>query len=231
MTTVDWNKITAQLKLPLVRPVHPQGILWVGGGILLFIISVLAAWHISALLLGLTLLFYVCFRDPARVPPMADHIAVAPADGILTNIHHAPWPADMGMEGEAEILTINPRFYDVHALRAPVPAALTLAQHISGQWGSNVFDKTAVGNERVIAVLKLGDGRSIGIEIIGGAAPDRVKLNARGGDVLSLGQPIGYAAFGGEVRLYVSGGVEVIARVGQRMIAGETPIAALQVTL
>lgn len=228
--TIEWDKIIAQMKLPLARPVHPQGILWVGGGAVLLVISVLAGWKISAFLLGLTAVLYVCFRDPTRVPPQAEFVAVAPADGILTAIARAPWPADMGMEGDTDVLTINPRFYDVHVLRSPVAGALTLTQHISGQWGSNVFDKAAPGNERAIAVMKLGDGRTIGIEVMGGAAPDRVKLSARGGDVLSLAQPVAYAAFGGEVRLYVSGGVEIIARVGQRMIAGETPIAALQTT-
>jgi len=45
---------------------------------------------------------------------------------------------------------------------------------------------------------------------------------------LTLAQPIAYSAFGGEVRMYISGG-EIIAQLGQRMIAGETPIAALQI--
>ena len=224
----DWDKIASQLKLALARPVHPRGVLWVGGAALLTLISVLAGWPGSAFLLGMTAVFYVCFRDPARIPPHADGIAVAPADGVLTKIDRAAWPSELAMEGEADRLIINPRFYDVHVLRAPVAAALTLAQHVVGQWGSNIFEKSAPGNERAVMAMKLGDGRTIAIELIGGGAAERMRLSARAGDVLSLAQPVAYTAFGGEVRLYFSG-AEIIAQVGQRMIAGETPVAALTV--
>jgi len=46
---------------------------------------------------------------------------------------------------------------------------------------------------------------------------------------LAIGQPLGYAAWGGEVRLYFSSTAEIIAQRGQRMVAGETPIAALKI--
>jgi len=222
----DWDKIIEQLKVALVRPVHPRGVLWVGAALILTIIGIFAAWHITGFLLGLTALFYVCFRDPARFPPQAEGIAVAPIDGVLTQIDRAPWPLEVGIDGEAERLIINQRFYDVHVLRAPMAAALTFAQHITGQWGSNVFEKSAPGNERSVMVMKSSDGCTIAMEVIGGALPERMRLSARAGDVLTLAQPVAYSAFGGEVRLYISGG-EIIAQRGQRMIAGETPIAVL----
>jgi phosphatidylserine decarboxylase len=222
----DWDKIIEQLKIALARPVHPRGALWVGGALVLTIIGIFAAWHVTAFLVGLTVLFYVCFRDPSRVPPVADGIMVAPIDGVLTNIDRAPWPLEIGVDGEADCLTIHPRFYDVHVLRAPCGASLTLAQHVAGQWGSNVFDKVGVGNERAVLHAKLSDGRNVVIEVIGGLIPERIRFSARAGDVLTLAQPIAYSAFGGLVRLYFSGG-EIIAQRGQRMVAGETPIAAI----
>jgi len=225
----DWDKIIEQLKVALVRPVHPRGVLWVGAALIFTIIGIFVAWHITGFLLGLTVLFYICFRDPARFPPQAEGIAVAPIDGVLTQIDRAPWPLEAGIDGEAERLIISQRFYDVHVLRAPMAAALTFAQHVMGQWGSNVFEKSAVGNERSVMVMKSSDGRTIVIEVIGGALPERIRLNARAGDVLTLAQPVAYSAFGGEVRLYVPNHVEIIAQRGQRMIAGETPIAALQI--
>jgi len=76
-------------------------------------------------------------------------------------------------------------------------------------------------------VLKLLDGREVVVEVVGGAAPDRLRINVRSGDVVTLAQPITYAAFGGEVRLYLPDNVTVIARPGQRMVAGETPVVAL----
>lgn len=228
--TTDWDKIIAQVKLPLARPVHPRGIIWVGGALLLALVGALSAWHITSFLLGITVLFYVCFRDPLRVPPHAENIAVAPADGILTAVDRAPWPLECSMDGEADRMIINSRFYDVHVLRAPVAAALTTAQHVAGQWGSNVFEKSAPGNERAVYVMKLSDGRNICIEIIGGGAAERIRLSARAGDVLSIAQPIGFAEFGGEVRIYFPAGSEIIAQRGQRMVAGETPVAALSIS-
>ncbi|HRJ11900.1 MAG TPA: phosphatidylserine decarboxylase [Alphaproteobacteria bacterium] len=221
------NRIFEQVKAPVLRPIHPRGVLWVGIAALLTAISILAGWDTTGLWLLITAGLYICFRDPVRVMPIANSIAAAPADGILTRVARAAWPAETEMDGEATCLTINPRFYDVHVLRAPATAALTHAQHVMGQWGSNVFDKNSPGNERAVFLFKLDDGRMIAMEVIAGGMAERMRATARSGDRLSLGQAMGYSAFGGEVRLYLPSGIEVIAQPGQRMIAGETAIAAL----
>lgn len=223
------SKIFEQVKMPVARQIHARGVLWVGIAALLTAVSILASWDITGLLLFVTVTLYICFRDPERVMPVADGIATAPADGILTKIDRAHWPAESEQDGETTRLIINPRFYDAHVLRTPAVAVMTAAQHIMGQWGSNVFEKNEPGNERSVALFKLSDGRVIAMEIIGGGMAERIRISARPGDVLSLGQAIGYSAFGGEVRLYLPEGVEVIAQPGQRMIAGETAIAALDV--
>jgi len=223
------HKIFEQIKMPFARPMHPRGALWVGAAALLTLVGILASWDTTGLLLFITFMLYVCFRDPLRVQPAADDIAIAPADGILTQIDRAPWPPEAEIDGEATRRIINPRFYDVHVLRAPAAAALTSAQHVMGQWGSDVFDKSDTGNERGVVMFKLADGRTLALEIIGGAIAERLRFSARAGDVVSLGQALGYAAFGGEVRLYLPPGTEVIAQIGQHMIAGETAVAALSV--
>ena len=133
----------------------------------------------------------------------------------------------MEQAGEAQRIIISPRFYDVHVLRAPVASALTYAQQFSGQWGSNVFDKSSGGLERAVAIFKLSNGQSVVVEVVGGVMADRVRLSARSGDVVTVGQAIAYAAFGGEVRLYVPDDITIISQIGQRMIAGETPVVAL----
>lgn len=221
--------ILQQVQFAFARPIHPRGVIWVGVALLAAVLSVVMGWNGAPFWLAMTGLFYVCFRDPARVPPQVEGIGIAPADGILTKIDRAPWPVESEQDGDAQRITINPRFYDVHVLRAPVSGAITLAQQISGQWGSPVFDKTASGNERAVFGFKISDGRPIYVEIIGGGAPDRIRFTARTGDVVTLAQPMGYASFGSEVRVYVPENVTVIASVGQRMVAGETPVVALEV--
>ncbi len=225
---VQWDNILKQIRFAFARPLHPRGIAWVGVPLLLLVLSIVAGWHGANFWLFITIVFYVCFRDPARVPPAVDGIGVSPADGILTAVDRAPWPIEVEQAGETQRIIISPRFYDVHVLRAPVASALTYAQQFSGQWGSNIFDKSSAGLERTVAIFKLPNGQSIAIEVVGGAMADRVRLNARSGDVVTVGQAIAYAAFGGEVRLYVPESVTVISQIGQRMIAGETPLVALQ---
>lgn len=221
--------IFEQIQKPLLRSVHPRGVIWLAGAAAFAVVGMLADWGITALLMAVTVIFYICFRNPARVMPAANDIAAAPADGILTSIDRAAWPPETALDGDATRLIINPRFYDAHVLRAPAAAALTLAQHMMGQWGSNVFDKNSPGNERMVYVMKLSDNRILAMEILGGAMAERIRTSARAGDVLTLGQEIGYSAFGGEVRLYLPENCEVTAQPGQRMIAGETAIAALDV--
>ncbi len=221
------SRIFEQVQAPIMRPIHSRGTLWVGAAVLLAVISMLAGWDLTALLWLIAGVFYVCFRNPQRVMPVADSIAVAPADGILTRIDRIQWPAEAAEDGEATRLIISPRFYDAHILRAPVAAVITTAQHILGQWGSNVFEKNEPGNERMSYVLKLADGRTVMVEIIAGGFAERIQPSVRAGDTLSLGQEIGYSAFGGQVHVYLPDGVEVIAQPGQHMVAGETAIAAL----
>jgi phosphatidylserine decarboxylase len=224
---INWNNILRQIRFAIARPLHPQGVIWVGVPLLLTVVALTAGWHSANFWLALTVIFYICFRDPPRVPPVAANLGVAPADGILTAVDRAPWPFESGQMGEAQRIVISPRFYDVHVLRAPAAGMLTFAQQFPGQWGSDVFEKSAAGNERAVFVLKLMDGRVLALEIIGGAAPERIKLSAHTGDVITLAQPLGYAAFGGEVRLYLPDGITILARPGQHMTAGETALAAL----
>lgn len=225
--TENTSSILQQVQNNLLRPVHPRGVLWIGSAVLLTLISAMAGWDITPLCLVASLVLYICFRDPQRVPSQAEGLVVAPADGILTAAERAPWPAEAEMDGEAARITINPRFYDAHILRAPIASAITKTEHHAGQWGSNVFDKNSLGNERAVIMFKLKDERTAALEIIGGAMADRIRLSSRAGDVVTLGQALAYSAFGGEVRLYLPLELEVIAMPGQHMIAGETALAAL----
>ena len=223
---IDWDNILRQIRFQLARPLHPRGVLWVGVPLVLTVISLLAGWHGANVWLVLTVIFYICFRDPPRVPPLTAQFT-APADGMITKIDRAAWPHESGLVGEAQRVTINPRFYDVHVLRAPARGVLTLAQQISGQWGSPVFEKSAYGNESALFVLTLTDGRSLALEITSGALPDRIRLTAHSGDLVVLAQPIAYADFGGEVQLYVPTDITITALPGQRMTAGETVMITL----
>ena len=220
------QNILEQLKILVVRPMHPDGTAWVAGAAAFTLLALLSGWDMAGTFALLTFALYVIFRDPARVSPQLEGLVAAPADGILTKLEDATWPSWSEQGGDARRFVIQTRIYDVHVLRSPMQGTVTHMEHMPGQWGSNVFDKTAQGNERLSITLDVGGGQRAVLDIVAGALPQRIHPSAQVGDAVTLGQPLAYAAFGAQVELFLPNDMELVAQTGQHMVAGETPIAA-----
>ena len=200
-----WPFIAVFFAIALVLGALWDGLFWIG--------------------LGLTLWCAYFFRDPERVVPMDDRLAISPADGIVTMIARAAPPPEAGM-GDAEMLRISVfmNVFSVHVNRAPVRGLVTTVAHKAGQFLNAALDKASSENERNTVVIDGPQGPVVSVQIAGLVAR-RILCWTREDDALTVGERYGLIRFGSRVDVYLPEGYLARVSVGQTAIAGETIIA------
>lgn len=215
------------LRLVLAPP-HPAGRPFLLGGAAAFVLGLIVAAWLAWLGLAFTLFCLYFFRDPERVPPGRAGVVLAPADGKVVSIAPARPPPELGL-GSA------PRWHvgiflsaiDVHVNRMPADGTVTRIAYRHGKFLNASLDKASAENERNALVVRLPDGREIGVVQIAGLIARRIVCDAREGDAVTAGSRFGIIRFGSRTDLYLPEGVRPLVVEGQTMIGGETVIAEL----
>ena len=167
----------------------------------------------ASLPLGVLFLFLlVFFRDPERIPGRG---VVSPADGRV--LHADP---------ERGTLTIFMGIGNVHVNRAPWSGRITRMTYTPGGHAP-AYRPEAARNERLETVLDTELGQ-IRMTQVAGVFARRIVPFRREGDRVRKGQRIGMIRFGSRVELVVPRGVRVVARIGDRVRAGESTIAVAE---
>lgn len=180
----------------------------------------------GALVTGLVAWF---FREPRRVTPQRPGIAVAPADGTVSQVVAAVPPAELGL-GARELTRISVflSIFDVHVQRAPVTGEVVRAEYRAGKFLSADLDKASEDNERNSLLLRTLDERhDVVVVQIAGLLARRIVCQVAAGDEVKAGATYGLIRFGSRVDLYVPTGSRVLVEPGQRTIGGETVLAEL----
>lgn len=193
----------------------------------------LLAWPLALL----TFCVLAFFRDPERVTPRDDSFIVAPADGLVTLITTVMPPREMtaedgsGLPGLAETrvtrVSIFMSVFDVHINRTPIGGTIRRVVYIPGKFLNADLDKASEENERQHFVVERGDGVRVGFTQIAGLVARRIIPFVKAGDIVASGQRIGLIRFGSRVDVYLPAGTEPRVLIGQRIVAGETVLAAL----
>ena len=89
------------------------------------------------------------------------------------------------------------------------------------------MDKASKDNERNGIVIRMDDGRDLGVVQIAGLVARRILCFSKEGDHLRRGERFGLIRFGSRLDVYLPEGVGTEVSIGQTMIAGETVIARL----
>ncbi len=205
---------------------HPEGRRFVLAAALLTLIGTLL-WQplaVPGALLLLGVRFF--FRDPERVTPADPRAVVSPADGIVCLIMQSPIPAALGA-GNTPVwrVSVFMSVLNVHINRMPAAGTLLNTQHIPGKFFNASLDKASEDNERHLYLMRTGDGQTLAFVQIAGLIARRILCFVRAGQTLALGERFGLIRFGSRVDVYLPPGVEPAVRVGQIMVAGETPLA------
>lgn len=206
---------------PVAKPGYP--FIALAGGLTL--VFWLLNWGLPATLsLVVTALLLNFFRNPHRDVPASDLAAiVSPADGkvILTDVVQ-----------EAEFLGASARrvaifmnVFDVHVNRAPVAGRVVASRHRDGQFLAANKPGADRVNEQQAMVWETPAGHRVLTVQIAGLLARRIVPAVKEGDVLAKGAPFGMICFGSRVDLYLPQDCAIIARVGDRVKAGESILA------
>jgi phosphatidylserine decarboxylase len=199
-----------------------------GAGVIAMLLAS-AVKAIAGFLVGLWVLFLIFtfyfFRDPeARVPQDANAI-VSPAHGKVDVIDEMEEPEFIG--GRCKRVSIFLSVIDVHVQQAPVAGRVALAKHTAGQFLNALKVESAALNENVLIGFESKEsvGEKIGVRLIAGLIARRIIPWVTVGDVTARGERISLIQFGSRVDLYLPLTVKVLAKLGDKVVGGETVIA------
>ena len=172
-------------------------------------------WIVAAIFVGLTLFMAFFFRDPRRTIPEGDGLIVSAADGRVTRVE----TTDVG-----KVVSVFLSPLDVHVNRSPIAGVITNLTYIPGRKMPATSDTASFENERNLLVIE-GDGTSITVTQIAGIVARRIVCWPKVGDTLERGQKFGLIKFSSRTDLMMPSSVEILVKVGDRVVGGETVIA------
>jgi phosphatidylserine decarboxylase len=214
--------------LGLFSPIHRDGYKFVviAGGITIVAFLISSALGLTGVIATLALALF--FRDPARVVPVQDGLAVAPADGTVIAIRSATPPAGLGLGSEARTcVSIFLSVLDVHVVRSPVAGRIETSFYRPGEHRNAASPGAPEGNECHGFTIETKDAFHIGTVLVAGTIARRIVTSAGEDDTVTAGERIGIIRFGSRVDVYLPSSQGLLVEEGQRTIAGETVIADL----
>jgi phosphatidylserine decarboxylase len=212
----------------VLAPPHRAGYPFILGGIVVAVFG-LIVWHPLAWIgLIFTLFCLYFFRDPDRVPPPRENVFLAPADGLVVSIGAAVPPAELGLGPlPRPRVAIFLSVLDVHVNRIPIAGTITKIAYRAGTFVNAALDKASEENERNALAITLATGQEIAVVQIAGLIARRIVCEVAEGQAVAAGARFGIIRFGSRTDLFLPEGTLPLVAVGQRMIGGETVIAAL----
>lgn len=196
--------------------------------------------------IGITcILFYFLYflRQPKRSIPYHDRVFVSPANGkvisiistdieqieIYKNNKKALDLFTAGLTGPYTLVSIMMTPMDVHFQRAPQDSVLIDQQHHHGKFHNAVRKaknlKSTFNNENNQMTFETPRGIRYKVIQIAGYMARRIVSHVSIGQEVKQGDVIWLIKLGSQVTIVFDHQVEVIARIGQKVIDGETILA------
>ena len=113
--------------------------------------AALRFWPLALVFLVLTWFSGHFFRDPERVVPSEDDIAVSPADGRVIRVEPKADP----ITGEVRpCISIFMNVFNVHVNRSPVAGRVEAIRYFPGKFFNAALDKASTDNERCAYLVR-----------------------------------------------------------------------------
>lgn len=180
-------------------------------------------WTLPFLALAAAMVLF--FRDPERQCPASPGLVLAPADGRVMVAGHPQRDAAPCGDWVQVSIFLSP--LDVHVNRMPVAGTVTQVDYRPGRCRAAYRPEATFENERSEVWI---DGGAIGPVVcrqITGVLVRRVVCRARPGDVVRAGDRFGVMKFGSRIDLFLPAATALKVKIGDRVRAGETVLAAL----
>jgi phosphatidylserine decarboxylase len=203
----------------------PAGLPFIGGALLLAVVSGAAvAWLLAIPFVALGLFFAFFFRDPERVSPAGADVVLSPADGRV--LVAGPAVAEAAPPGSWQQISIFLSPMDVHINRIPASGRVTEVRYTPGKFLPAYKHDAASANERSEIWID-HDGQSIVARQIVGILARRVVCRAQKGAEVRAGERYGIMKFGSRMDIFLPTTATLRVEVGQAVRGGETVIAVL----
>jgi phosphatidylserine decarboxylase len=184
---------------------------------------------IAGVLVGLWVLFalfaFYFFRDPDPLVPSGKNLVIAPGHGKVDAIDTTEEPDFMG--GQCQRISIFLSVIDIHVQNSPVTARVAYFKHTPGQYLNALNADSAKFNENVLIGLESAEpaGEKIGVRLIAGLIARRIVPWVQENDAIQRGERISLIQFGSRVDVYLSRNAKIKAKLGDKVIGGETVLA------
>ena len=201
----------------------PEGAPLIGLLTVFSLCSALLDWWPVTLVCLILLVFTIhFFRDPERVIPQDNDVAVSPADGKIVRIENRPDP----MNGEnRQCISVFMNVFSVHVNRTPVTGTVIGINYLPGKFFNAAWDKASTDNEQCRWLMKDEFGSEWTFVQIAGLVARRIVPHAETGDSLRRGQRFGMIRFGSRVDVYIPHDYTPAVRPGDAVFAGQTILA------
>ena len=169
---------------------------------------------------GVSLLF---FRDPERPLEPDPDIVYSAADGFITEVEEAH--EDWIPGGEALRISTFLSIHNVHVNRSPVQGSITKMEEVAGRFVPAFLGGAKEENHQNRIAIDGPRGRTVVVQIAGMVAR-RISRWVDTGESVAAGQRIGLIHFGSRTDVLLpAGSADPLVRTGERVRAGETPLA------
>lgn len=158
------------------------------------------------------------FRDPQRTIPNDADAVISAADGRVTRVEDRE-------NGKFVSVFLSP--LDVHINRAPISGKIVKVDYIKGKKNPATRDEASLINERNALTIE-GEKMTVICTQIAGIVARRIVCWSKLGEKLAVGEKFGLIKFSSRTDLLMPKNVEVLVKVGDRVVGGETVIARLK---
>jgi phosphatidylserine decarboxylase len=185
---------------------------------------------VSALFISLCFLLCITafmayfFRDPERIVPEGRGLFVSPADGkviLVKDVYEKGY-----LQADAKEISIFMSPLNVHVNRAPCTGKVTYVKHTPGQFIAAYKDDASIKNENIVMALEGEQGRVL-VRQVAGFVARRAVCRVKPGDLLKRGERYGMIKFGSRLDVYLPADAQILVKPGDKILAGETVIAAI----
>jgi len=183
-------------------------------------------WALVGLWVLFTLFTFYFFRDPDPMVPTGPNLVIAPAHGKVDVIDTVEEPTFMG--GSCQRISIFLSVIDIHIQYAPVNGHIGYFRHTPGQYLNAMRTDSAQFNENVLIGIDADEprGEKVGLRLIAGLIARRIVPWVEVNDAVQRGERISLIQFGSRLDVYLPKNVKIKVNLGDKVIGGETVIAA-----
>lgn len=206
--------------MPIVQEGMPFLLVFLVAGIAF---AVGGLWQVSVPCLLFTGYVAFFFRNPERLPPIGSAMVASPADGKI--IYSGPARETEFLNEEMQKISIFMSLWDVHVNRVPVDGTVRNIKYRRGRFMAAWEDGASQENERNAVLIETSRGEKMVVVQVAGLIARRIVCYPTIGAFVLKGQRMGLIRFGSRCDVYLPKSAEVLVKVGEKMLGGETILA------